>query len=81
MNKKLYWTDASDHDIEVLDPNTGHRKVLIHLENGSIPRAIVVDPASRYDVLYLTNETTLTYNIPSSVLTLKHCIMEKKIPM
>ena len=47
MNKKLYWTDAEDNDIEVLDPQTGHRKVLISTGNNSNPRAIVVDPRYR----------------------------------
>ena len=29
VNKKLYWTDADDNDIEVIDPVTNHRKLLI----------------------------------------------------
>ena len=50
MNKKLYWTDAEENDIEVYDPNTAHRKVLIRtgLGSESIPRAIVLDPATRF---------------------------------
>lgn len=49
VNKKLYWTDATEEDIEVLDPNTFdlQRKVLIDTGTGSTPRAIVVDPARR----------------------------------
>ena len=50
VNYKLYWTDAQDQDIEVLDPRVGHghRKVLISTGSASQPRAIVVDPANRY---------------------------------
>ncbi len=47
VNKKLYWTDAAEQDIEVLDPQTGYRKVLINTGAGSMPRAIVVDPERR----------------------------------
>ena len=47
INKKLYWTDATEKDIEVLDPSSGHRKVLAHTGATSIPRAIVVDPIRR----------------------------------
>ena len=47
MNKKLYFTDAAEKEIEVYDPSTGSRKVLVHTGVGSIPRAIVVDPATR----------------------------------
>ena len=44
VNRKLYWTDATDNDIEVLDPLTAQRKVLLSTGNGTDPRAIVVDP-------------------------------------
>jgi len=48
VNKKLYWTDAADKDIEVIDPiSSGHRKLLISTGNTSIPRAIVVDPQNK----------------------------------
>ncbi len=49
MNKKLYWTDAGDRDIEVLDPNTGMRSVVLLTGRKveSIPRAIVLDPFAR----------------------------------
>ena len=47
VNEKLYWTDNCDDDIEVYDPATGYRRVLI--ETGlSIPTNIVVDPGNRY---------------------------------
>ena len=44
VNRKLYWTDATDNDIEVLDPLTAQRKVLLSTGNGTDPWAIVVDP-------------------------------------
>ena len=59
MNKKLYWTDAEENDIEVYhhDPNPARRfrKVLIRTGVGSesIPRAIVLDPATRLCLISL----------------------------
>ena len=47
VNKKLYWTDAADKDIEVLDPQAGHRKVLVSTGENSNPRAVIVDPRYR----------------------------------
>jgi streptogramin lyase len=47
VNEKLYWSDACADDIEVLDPNTGHRQVLVNTGTGSDPRAIVLDPSTR----------------------------------
>ena len=49
VNKKLYWTDAEDRDLEVYDPITGCRKVLIQNGADSRPRAIVLDPSTRYE--------------------------------
>lgn len=47
VNEKLYWTDNCDDDIEVFDPATGYRRILI--ETGlSNPTSIVVDPGTRY---------------------------------
>ena len=47
ITKKVYWTDAEERDIEVLDPTSGDRNILIKNELGSIPRAIVLDPTMR----------------------------------
>ena len=47
VNRKLYWTDAVDKDIEVIDLVTTHRKLLVSTGNTTIPRAIVVDPRNR----------------------------------
>ena len=47
INEKLYWTDYCDDDIEVYDPITGYRTVLFN-RNISEPRAIVVDPTTKY---------------------------------
>lgn len=48
VNEKLYWVDACDKDIEVFDPRTGYRKVLLETGPDSDPRGIVVDPTTRY---------------------------------
>ena len=48
VNEKLYWSDACDNDIEVYDPRTGDRQVLIHTGSTSDPRQIVLDPVNRY---------------------------------
>ena len=47
VNRNLYWTDAEDKDIEVIDPLSTHRKLLISTGSSSMPRAIVVDPQKR----------------------------------
>ena len=47
VNQKLYWTNAKDKEIEVTDPLSIHRKLLISTGSLSIPRAIVVDPQKR----------------------------------
>ena len=45
VNQKLYWSDYCDDDIEVYDPNTAHRRVLIDTGANTNPSGIVVDPA------------------------------------
>ena len=47
VNRKLYWTDADDNDIEVIDPVTTHRKLLISTGSTTTPRAIVLDPQNK----------------------------------
>jgi len=47
VNRKLYWTDADDNDIEVIDPVTTHRKLLISTGNTTTPRALVLDPQNK----------------------------------
>ena len=43
--ENLYWTDAAEHHIGVVDPlEPNNRKILLSTGDGSIPRAIVVDP-------------------------------------
>lgn len=54
VNKKLYWTDMGDRDLEVYDPFTGHRKVLLQFAGDSKPRAIVLDPNTRYNAWLMT---------------------------
>ena len=45
INEKLYWTNPDSKTIEVYDLSTGYRKVLVEVDQGSLPRAIVVDPS------------------------------------
>ena len=45
VNQKLYWTDDSDDDIEVYDPSTRVRRVLLDA-NMNRPYSIVVDPTT-----------------------------------
>ena len=45
INEKLYWTNPDNKTIEVYDPSTGYRRVLVEVDQGSLPRAIVVDPS------------------------------------
>ena len=47
VNDKLYWSDACNNDIEVIDPHTGDRRVLLHTGSTSDPRQIVLDPINR----------------------------------
>ena len=47
VNEKLYWTDNCADDLEVFDPATGDRKVLINTGSNSAPRDIVLDPSTR----------------------------------
>ena len=47
INEKIYWTDADEKEIEVLDPASGLRAVLVDTGASSIPRAIVLDPTTR----------------------------------
>ena len=44
INNKLYWTDYCDDEIEVYDPESQQRRVL--LATGSSPYSIVVDPGT-----------------------------------
>lgn len=55
VNYKLYWTDAEEKEIEVLDPVRAgsFRKVLIETGPTSIPRAIVLDPQTK--IMYWTD--------------------------
>lgn len=46
MNEKLYWTDYCQDKIEVFDPVTQYRRVLI--TTGTNPFAIIVDPGTGY---------------------------------
>ena len=48
VTNKLYWTDATINSISVYDLDSGYRKQLFRLSTNSTPRAIVVDPSTRW---------------------------------
>ena len=48
INQKLYWTDRVNDTIKVYDPIRDIQKILVNTGPGSEPRAIVVDPSTRY---------------------------------
>ena len=48
VNQKLYWTDKDNDTVKVYDPVRDIQKVLVNTGSGSQPRAIVVDPSTRY---------------------------------
>ena len=48
VNQKLYWTDKDNDTIKVYDPVRDIQKTLVNTGAGSQPRAIVVDPSTRY---------------------------------
>ena len=48
IGNNLYWTDAFYARIEVMDLDTRHRSELMRTGNNTIPRAIAVDPSTRY---------------------------------
>ena len=49
LTGNLYWTDKDRHTIEVMNPKTMNRRVLIQLEESSQPRIITLDPHRRYE--------------------------------
>ena len=52
VGEKLYWTDECNNRIEVYDPATRNRRVLIDTGSSSNPRGIVVDPGTKYVIKY-----------------------------
>ena len=48
VTDKLYWTDIQLARIGVLDLTTNQSRILISTGSVSLPRAIVVDPNTRY---------------------------------
>lgn len=51
ISGKVYWTNKVRQTVEVIDPETGIKTVLLNFEDdpGSIPRMIVLDPLERYE--------------------------------
>ncbi len=53
INDKLYWTDSCKDTIEVYDPATRYRRILLYTQasTNSQTRDIVVDPTTGYLVM------------------------------
>ena len=47
VNEKLYWTESTVGEVLVMDIAQGGKRKLIVNHDGSITRAIAVDPATR----------------------------------
>ena len=47
LNKKLYWSDTENQQIEVMDPNTRDRMQLVETGLNTTPRDVAVDPNTR----------------------------------
>jgi len=52
INKKLYWTDAGTHRIEISELDGSNQKIILWKDLG-LPRAIVLDP--HHKVMYWTD--------------------------
>ena len=49
ISEKIYWTDGTHLEIEVVDlGGSGDCRILIKTGERSVPRAIVLDPITRY---------------------------------
>ena len=48
----LYWTDTLNRRLEVLDIDSEYRTELLRTGTHSAPKAIVVDPSTRYETRY-----------------------------
>ena len=54
INENLYWTDSSTKKIEVYNPESGIRKLLISTGSSSLPSDITLDPNNGYvGVIYI----------------------------
>ena len=55
INDKLYWCDENTSRIEVSELSGSNRKVLLDTDI-LYPRDLVIDPITRYILLYVTND-------------------------
>lgn len=62
INEKLYWADASTDQIEVYDPKTRNRKVLISTGSNSNPADIIVDPNNGYVFKHLMQKKNYSFS-------------------
>ena len=59
VNQKLYWTEATNSEILVMDIATRQTAKLIVNYDGSTTRAIAVDPTTRYGGVKIINLESL----------------------
>ena len=48
ITNNLYWTDTLNRRLEVLDLDSNHKTELLRTGAHTAPRAIVIDPSTRY---------------------------------
>ena len=53
INHKLYWTDVETRWIGVLDLTTQYYWMLLTTQSDVRPREIVVDPMTRYNIIFI----------------------------
>lgn len=65
INRKLYWNDISNKTIEVMDPETGFRKVLFQFDKNSANKLmnIIIDPLRRYVSAYIILSLLLSLKV------------------
>ena len=49
----LYWTDTLNRRLEVLDLDSTHKTELLQAGPHAAPRAIAVDPSTRYFTIFM----------------------------
>jgi hypothetical protein len=49
ITSKIYFTDSLRRTVEVVDPETGYRRVLLNFQHDTniVPRNIILDPLNR----------------------------------
>ena len=72
IGENLYWTDYNENEIEVYSMKTGSRAQLVHTGNDSNPRALVLDPNTRYVIILGPGATSVQSTYFGSLKRLSH---------